>query len=195
MKRLLAVSFAILACASMMAAQAIDQYQPRKFDPQAVQTQPTQILDLAASRASADLGCPAAFTARQGGNGNLISVKPGEKSDQEKGVSQRIHLSVAGLKNASVIEAQVTVHGLAPRARVVAVRSGAGGPEQISRTMNVGFSNESAGGSAADLLVGGYSAVFSIDVDSITYADGSTWRSGNGTCRVVPDPMMLIGLR
>lgn len=194
MKRVVALSFFILAGVSMMAAQAIDQYQPRKFDTQAVQTQPTRILDLTASRASADLGCPAAFTARQGGNGNLISVKPGEKSDQEKGVSQRIHLSVAGLKNASVVEAQVTVHGLAPRARVVAVRSG-GDPEQISRTLSVGFSNDSAGGSAADLLLGGYSAVFSIDVDSITYADGSTWRSGKGTCRVVPDPMMPIDAR
>jgi hypothetical protein len=140
--------------------------------------------------------CPVAFTAKQGGMGDWVAVSPGHKPEPPNGISQHISLSVApGKGGASVVNAQVTVHGLTPKARVVPVQSGPGGPAQISRTMHVSFSNNSAGESAADLLMRGYSAVVSIDIDSITYADGSTWKSGKGMCRVIPDPMMLIGAR
>jgi hypothetical protein len=196
MQRIVSICFALIAGSAMMAAQAIDQYQPRKFDQQAGQAQPVLTLDLHAMTAPRDAGCPAAFTARQGGMGDLVAVKPGQKSEQGKGISQHIRLSVAGYKNnGSVVDARLTVHGLTPRARIVPVQSGADGPAQISRTMNVSFSSDSAGESAADLHLGGYSAVFSIDIDSVTYADGSTWKSGQGMCRVIPDPVMLISER
>jgi hypothetical protein len=44
-----------------------------------------------------------------------------------------------------------------------------------------------------DLSLSHFTAVTSIDLDSITYADGSTWRSASaGACSVVPDKRMLI---
>jgi hypothetical protein len=119
-------------------------------------------------------------------------VKPGQKSENGKGSSQHIRLSVA---DPSLVEAQVTVHGLTPKARIVPVQSGADGPAQVSRKMNVSFGSNSADESGADLILSGFTAVFSIDIDSVTYADGSTWRTGAGVCRIVPDGMMLIGAR
>jgi hypothetical protein len=196
MKRVVAIWLALIAGSAMMAAQAIDQYQPRKFDAQAAQAQPMLTLDLRAMRAPTNAGCPAAFTAKQGGMGDLVAVKPEQKSENGKGFSQHIRLSVAGIKNnASVVEATVTVHGLTQKARVVPVQSGAGGPAQTSRKMDVSFGSNSTDKSAADLTLSGFTAVFSIDIDSVTYSDGSTWRTGTGVCRVIPDPLMLISAR
>jgi hypothetical protein len=196
MKRVIAIGFALLAGSAMIAAQAVDQNQQRKFDAQAARAQSVLTLALRAATAPPNPACPAAFTAKQGGMGDLVAVKPGQKSEDGQGFSQHIRLSVSGDKSKlNVVAARVTVHGLAPQARAVPVQSGSDGPAQISRTMNVSFAGDSAGESGANLLLRGYTAVLSIDVNSITYADGSTWKSGEGMCRIVPDPLMLIGAR
>jgi len=198
MKRTAAICLAFIAGSMMMAAQAVEpspsqssgmaqseplnQYHPQKFSPQAPQSQSVLVVGAGPS------GCPVLFSAKQGWDGGFVAAGP--RNVPKDGFSQRIRLS---LTDSKVIAARVTVHGLTPKRRVMPVQPGASGPAQINRTMNIGFSSDSAGESAADLLLRGYTAVFSIDVDSITYADGSTWKSSQGMCRVVPDPMMLIG--
>ncbi len=206
MKRTIAISMALLACSAWTAAQAVDQYHAQTFSPQAAQSQPLDQYHLQkfnpqavqshfwtilnSLRPEIPSGCPVLFNAKQGWDGGLVAA--GAQQTPKQGFSQRIRLSQTG---GDVIAARVTVHGLTPKTRVVPAQFGAPGPGQISRTMNVSFSGDSAGESAADLLMRGYSAVFSIDVESITYADGSTWRSGAGVCRVIPDPVMLISAR
>jgi hypothetical protein len=45
----------------------------------------------------------------------------------------------------------------------------------------------------ADLWVPGMTAVHSIELNSVTYADGSAWKLPAGpACRTIPDPMMLV---
>ena len=109
------------------------------------------------------------------------------------GLSQRIYLTSAGTSgNHAVVSASVAVHGLTPQSRVVPVQSG-DERAQASRKLKVSFSSDASGAAGADLAVRGFSAVLSIDVDSVTFADGSTWKSAAGACRVIPDPVMLIG--
>ncbi|MGB6687426.1 MAG: hypothetical protein WBE76_06255 [Terracidiphilus sp.] len=191
MKRVFAISVALLASTAMLAAQAVDQYRSQKFDSRALQSQSKLVLDW--SNVHANSGCPVSFSAKQGWDGGLVATRKAEPS--EPGFSQRIFLSLADKESSSVAGARVTVHGLTPKSRVLPVELGADGPAQISRSLNVSFTRDAMGETGAGLVLRGYSAVYSIDVDSITYADGTTWKSGEGLCRVVPDPMMLVSAR
>jgi hypothetical protein len=193
MKRVFAILFALVLGSAAMAAQAIDQDQPRKFDPKT--TPATATLQVFVPPGASASSCPVIFNARQGGGaGGLISVKPGQPQPSTEGYAQRIHLSTVDGKS-HVIAATVRVHGLTPQPRYVPVDSGMGGPAKITRTLQVTFSPETKNEVATDLVMRDFTAVLSIDVESLTYADGSTWKSGPGVCRVVPDPMMLIGAR
>jgi hypothetical protein len=196
-KRVLAISFALVLAlvhgSAALVAQDINQYHSQKFDSQAAQSQPKVELDLWQVQAASP--CPVLFSAKQGWGGSLVATDKRERS--EPGISQRILLSLANSnKNArTVTGARVTVHGLTLKSRVIPAESGADDPAQASRTLNVSFNNDAIGETGADLLLRGFSAVFSIDVDSITYADGTIWKSSEGLCRVVPDPLMLISAR
>jgi hypothetical protein len=67
-----------------------------------------------------------------------------------------------------------------------------GDGSDASHTMMVRFSG--AGQAAeADVWVPGMTAVGSIDLDGVTFADGAMWNFANdGGCRITPDPLMLI---
>jgi hypothetical protein len=191
MKRVLAISFAFLLGSAALAAQAVDQYRSQKFDSRALQSPSKFVLDL--SSVHANSGCPVSFSAKQGWGGGLVATRKPEPP--EPGIAQRIFLSLADKNSSAVAAARVTVHGLTLRSRVLPVELGADGPAQSSRSLNVSFTKDAKGETGAGLLLPGFSAVFSIDVDSITYADGSTWKAGEGLCRVVPDPLMDIAAR
>ncbi|HEV2137161.1 MAG TPA: hypothetical protein VGR47_23280 [Terracidiphilus sp.] len=54
--------------------------------------------------------------------------------------------------------------------------------------------NSQDGTSVAEMWIPGFGAVRWLDLDSITYSDGSTWkRNSSETCAVTPDPFMLVG--
>src|SRR5579863_6766056 len=91
MQRVLAISFALLLGSAALAAQAIDQYRPRKFDPNAANYQPKVELDLGHALPSS---CPVSMHAQQGGSGNMVKVKPGEAPESPS--SQSIHLILGG---------------------------------------------------------------------------------------------------
>jgi hypothetical protein len=196
MRRAVAIWFALLLGPAFLTAQTLDPSQPQKPAPQPSFAPPQthfQVLDLGRLPSS---GCPVALSARQSGSGSLISVKPGQpESGHDPEFSQRIHLTAANSAASHVTGATVRVHGLTPRPRMLPVDTLAQGPAHISRTLDVNFSPEARNASAADLTLRGFTAVLSIDVVSLTYADGSTWRSGEGACRILPDPAMLIGAR
>lgn len=53
--------------------------------------------------------------------------------------------------------------------------------------------NSRDGSSVAEMWIPGFGAVHWLDLDSITYSDGTTWRrNSNETCAVRPDLFMLI---
>lgn len=193
MKRIVLTISALLLASTAASAQAVDKYHPQKFDPAQERRMETSS---SVWHVQAAETCPVPMSARQGSAGSLVAVKSGQPGlSSAKGIAQRIRLSVAGGNNAKVVSASVTVHGLTPEGRLLPVDSGDHGTSQISRHLDVAFSLDAANETGANLLLHGFSAVFSIDIDSITYADGSTRRSASGTCRVVPDSMMLVDVR
>jgi hypothetical protein len=69
-------------------------------------------------------------------------------------------------------------------------------PSDATRTLDVAFPAGSDKNASADLWVPGMSAVYSIDLVSVTYADGSTWKLAAGkTCHTPIDGVMLVGGR
>jgi hypothetical protein len=74
-------------------------------------------------------------------------------------------------------------------------------PSDAARTIEATFPAATDAAStdktaSADIWVPGLSAVYTVDLISITYADGSTWTASTArSCRTPIDGMMLIGAR
>jgi len=197
MQRIAAVSLAFVLGSAMASAQAIDQYQPRKFDAAPQGQSKTTILQLPAVQA--DPACPVEMRATQGSGGALVAVKPGQpdkgRPGQDRGgYSQRIHLAVNNIGAPPIATADVRVHGTTAQPRMVPL-AGTSGPATITRGMHVSFDGGTGKESSSDVVLRDFTSVNSIDLLSVTYADGTTWKSTAGACRIVPDPVMLIGAR
>ena len=66
----------------------------------------------------------------------------------------------------------------------------------ISSTLNVVFLRDGDDSESSDLELPGFTSVKSIRLDSVTYADGTIWTPADGrSCRVEPDPLMLVSSR
>jgi hypothetical protein len=109
---------------------------------------------------------------------------------------QRIHLDVDRGSNA-VVAIQVTVHGTTARPRVYAAPSQQVRSDAV-KTFSLTANGASANGAAisSDLLLRGFTSVQSVNLDSVSYADGSVWAPAAGkSCSVAPDPLMLVSSR
>lgn len=187
MQRTLSISFAIALSSAALAAQAVDQYRPQKWSAQ------PSVVETQVFTNPAISSCPVSMNARQSGSTNLVAVAPGQSAVRD--FAQQIHLTLGDRTAAKIVAATVTVHGLNARSRFLPAGNAGEGPSRITRTLNVSLSSEDRNQSAADLMLRGFTSVRFIDIDSLTYADGSTWKSGEGVCRVAPDGLMLVGAR
>lgn len=120
--------------------------------------------------------------------------------NRPKGLAQRLHISLADPQARQIVSAHIRVHGLSGKARTAQALSNSVEADS-ARNLEVRFSAaQSIAGQAkaaeADLWVPAMTAVLKIDLNSVTYADGSTRTfSAHDNCRVVPDPTMLISTR
>ena len=145
-------------------------------------------------------GCPVSMHALHGSGGGLVMTSrpqsaPANDADPKNagsGVEQRIHLILGGTKNFSrVIAAKVTVYGSNGKLRFDEASSNQ--PWSATRTLDLKLDAAPDGAESTDMILPGFSSVQSITVNSLTFADGSTWTSFNGkACQVAPDPFMLV---
>jgi len=137
--------------------------------------------------------CPVTMRAEHRSGGSAMYTGYGGAT----GVGQRIHL-IFGALSARVTAATVTVRGTDGQWRVAtaSTRQPRQGSPYISRTLNAVFAQYGDGFEATELDLPGFTSVKSIRLDSVTYADGSTWTAPEGgVCRVAPDPLMLVSGR
>lgn len=143
--------------------------------------------------------CPVSMTAKQGGLTEMIKTgqKPPEPQQYEPmpKPSQRIHLILSGSgKGKQVTSATVTARGLSARGRMD--RTASGGASDLRRTLDVTFTADEDNTVSAYVDLPAFTSVSSLQLESITYSDGSTWKVPDGrVCRVTPDPVMLIAGR
>jgi hypothetical protein len=120
-------------------------------------------------------------------NGRALVPQP----PRAPAINQQIHLVMTNFGSRDIVSAQFTAHGFSNKQRTI--YAGAAQVPDLSSTVNVVVDVKGNGHASSDLSLSHFTAVASIDLNSITYADGSTWHSTSpGACKVIPDMVMLI---
>jgi hypothetical protein len=136
--------------------------------------------------------CPLLMRAQHLSDGNLVKTRNSHPS----GIGQWLHLSIVSRDSKQIAKATLRVRGFSPKARVT--QTGPGGDQafDVTRTLTVAFATGADRNAIADFRVPGMTAVGRIDLESLEYSDGSTWKTGGtSSCGVAPDPEMLITSR
>lgn len=103
---------------------------------------------------------------------------------------QRIHLTMTNPSLREVVKVELTVHGYSDKWRAIPLASSA--PDLVRR-LTVVLDIKGNGHASSDLSLSSFTAVTSVDVDRLTYADGSVWHAtARGACSVAPNPLMLV---
>jgi hypothetical protein len=133
--------------------------------------------------------CPVSLHALQGSGGGLLKARDAEPAPQP---SQSIHLVLSDAPATHVISAKVVVRGLSGKNQMLPARSASDTQGDLLRTLDVRFVREGDDVLGSDLILPGFTSVRSIQIQSLSYQDGSTWTVAGRACSVVPDPLMLI---
>jgi hypothetical protein len=105
---------------------------------------------------------------------------------------QRIHLTMTNLSSREIVKAQFTVHGFSDKWKVAPLVDGSPAPD-LAKSVHVAMDVQRDGQASSDLSLSRFTSVTTVDLNSLTYADGSTWESETpGACSVAPDPFMLV---
>ena len=156
---------------------------------------PEEVQRMAAEASRLGNSCPVSLSARQVGSPYNREVSGGRLSKDGKDTGQSVHLSVAPRDSRRVVAATVTVHGYANKKRMVQTLGTQDGGD-AARTLEVTFGSQDKGETWTELALPGFSAVTSVELKSITYADGSVWTLAAGSaCKTRIDPMMLVSGR
>ncbi len=105
---------------------------------------------------------------------------------------QRIHLSMTNPNPREIVKVQFTVHGFSDKWRAIPLGGASSAPD-LAKKVTVVLDIQGKGHASSDLSLSNFTAVTSVDVDSLTYADGSAWQAtSRGACSVAPSLMMLV---
>jgi hypothetical protein len=105
-------------------------------------------------------------------------------------LEQRIHVTMTNLSAQEIVKAQITVHGFSDKWRAIPL---AGAAPDLTRTVNLVLDVRGNDRASSDLSLRRFTSVASVDVNSLTYADGSAWQASvPGACSVTPERIMLL---
>jgi hypothetical protein len=137
--------------------------------------------------------------ALQGSGTGQVAVRGDQRA---VGVSQRIHLILTNPKSTKIAVAKVKVFGLSGKNRVEPASystldlTNQTSKFDLTKTLDVAFTSEGERDVATDLILPGLTTVLLIQLESLTYKDGSTWAvAGRRACQVAPDPLVLVAGR
>jgi len=144
--------------------------------------------------------CPVSMQARFNSAGEMIKVrKPGTPDPEPpRGPAQHVRVILGSREKNPIVSVRVTAYGLTARRRLD--RSSdpmVKGPSDIRRTMDIAqFFSDKDGTLFTDLVLPGFTAVNTVKLESITYADGTIHEfSSRNACSVPVNPMMLVSTR
>jgi hypothetical protein len=136
---------------------------------------------------------------RQGIGTQMLEAKDGRRV---RTFASRLRLNLFNFKaektaSTEIVKATVTVRGLNGKAGMIPALGSDGRSSEITRTMTVSFALDDDKSYWTDLVLPGLTSARMVNLESVTYADGSTWnfRDHGGWCQSAPDPLMLITSR
>jgi hypothetical protein len=105
---------------------------------------------------------------------------------------QRIQLTMTNPSRKEIVSAQITVHGFSDKWRAIPL-AGATNTPDLTKTVNIVLNVKGNDHASSDLSLPRFTSVAYVDLDSLTYADGFTWKASSpAACSVSPDPFMLV---
>jgi hypothetical protein len=144
--------------------------------------------------------CPVGLDASHRSGLPLASFAEGEKqqgprtnapSGQTRLRYQQLHLTFNNPSKREIVSTQITVRGLRGKDRSMEL-SNSSSPD-LAKTVEVAIDVKGNGSASKDLSLSQFTAITSIELNSITYADDSTWQASSpGACSVTPDLFMLV---
>jgi hypothetical protein len=136
--------------------------------------------------------CPVGLEVEQ--NGSVIAYKSAKSSsadDIDQRSSQRFDFKMTNLLPHEIVSAEITAHAFSKKWRVFSVPAPT---PDLWRTVDVAFDVQGNGSATRELSFAHFPAIRTFDVNSVTYADGSTWHASSpGACSVAPKAAMRIG--
>jgi hypothetical protein len=137
-------------------------------------------------------GCPVSMRAEHLSDGEMVKTRDAKP----QGIGQSLHLTFIAPDSRRIASATLTIEGVKPKGRVMQASAMSSGSPDATATITVGFTPGPERRDLADIRVPGMTAVQSIEVNSVGYSDGSTWKlAGSLHCRVAPDGLMLVSNR
>jgi len=143
--------------------------------------------------------CPVSMRAQQGGGGGVLEARRrlGHADPKPDAAAQHIKFVMGNSKkSASIVEVKVTVYGTSGKGRTMPTAFTQNGTSDMSRALDFRVNLATDETASRNLLLNGFTSVQWITLDSVTYADGSVWSSSQGgSCRIAPDPIVLVSAR
>jgi hypothetical protein len=126
-------------------------------------------------------------------NGSVIAYKnassgPADNVDQRS--SQRFDFKMTNFPPHEIVKAEITAHAFSEKWRVFSVPAPT---PDLWQTVDIGFDVKGNGSATHELSFAHFPAIRTFDVNSVTYADGSTGHASSpGACSVAPRGPMRI---
>jgi hypothetical protein len=142
-------------------------------------------------RLSSNFGCPVGFAANRQAPVQMMSADDARRL----GPVQGLHLTLRKVKNMPAIESiEVTVYGTSQKGLVLPV--GTESTNTVSKTFELRRISDDTSLNEANVSMQLVGSLSWVDLNSITYADGSAWHStAELRCRAVPSNFLLVGAR
>ncbi len=135
--------------------------------------------------------CPVGLEVEQ--NGTIVgykSAKSGPADDVDQRFSKRFDFKVTNFLPHDIVAAEITAHGFSYNWRIIPISDAT---PNIWKTVDVALDVKGNGSASRELSFARFSSIRTFDVDSVTYADGSTWHASSpGACSVTPNGLMRI---
>jgi hypothetical protein len=136
----------------------------------------------------ANFGCPVNFSASRQASSQMMLA--GDASNS--GPIQGLHITLNRMNTPAIDSIEVTVYGLSANARVLPVETQPS--DVVTKTFELNRTAGTATLKDADVWMHKVGALRWVDLDSINYADGTTWHATNNLkCRAVPSNFVLVG--
>jgi hypothetical protein len=136
--------------------------------------------------------CPVGMAIDRSGLYMKREVAGAQNADSNPELEQRIRLDLTNRNPTKIISAQITVHGLSQKGRFIEVST----PEaDMAKTIQLSLDLKGNGQSSNDLWLTRFAVITRVAINSVTYADGSTWYEPSpAACGVAPNLFVLVSL-
>jgi hypothetical protein len=111
-------------------------------------------------------------------------------------IARKLYLTFGNQEDKYIVGATITVYGYDTTPRVMPARPMAINSAELSRTVSLKLDLASGKSEGSEVTMHSFATVSRIDLESLDYADGSSWKARSDTgCHVVPDGLILVGSR